>query len=222
VIGRVAQFNGLSQITVDSIVRLATGRPLKAATAVDSLSEATESDLVKITGYQIVNPTQWNTGVGTGFTVRVSNGTRNIDLRIDNDCELFNQPVPTGVIESITGIGGQFDSSVPRNSGYQLFPRRATDIVIQTSVKNQAEESISIFPNPNNGSVNLEFPSSWNGQEILLTLVSTSGKNLATISTNSQNAGTDLSKELQTAGSGIYFLRATASGKSFNKILIKN
>ncbi|HOY97458.1 MAG TPA: Calx-beta domain-containing protein, partial [Catalimonadaceae bacterium] len=134
-IGKVTAFNGLSQIDLDSVKVLGTNRPLKQPEVITSLNEAAESKLVKLVGWQILNPASWTTGQGSGFTVRVYKNLDTMDLRIDNDCPWFNQPVPTGILD-IIGIGGQFDASIPRNSGYQFLPRRLADIYAQgTTVK---------------------------------------------------------------------------------------
>lgn len=127
-IGLINSFNGLAQITVDSVRRLATNRPLQQPRLVNQLDESTESDLVRLEGWQLSNPAAWPSfPSGSGFTVKIKKGSAEIDLRIDNDCDLFGAPAPTGYL-NIVGIGGQFDSSIPRNSGYQLLPRSMADI----------------------------------------------------------------------------------------------
>ncbi|TAE58127.1 MAG: T9SS C-terminal target domain-containing protein, partial [Bacteroidetes bacterium] len=129
VIGKVEQFNGLAQMgTLDTIIVKAAARPLEAAVVVDSLGEFTEHELVTIECVTLVNPAQW-TGTGSGFTAAITNGTTTFDLRVDNDVTLYSQPAPTGYF-SVTGLGGQFDSSVPRTSGYQLLPRYIADLVV--------------------------------------------------------------------------------------------
>jgi DNA/RNA endonuclease YhcR with UshA esterase domain len=129
-IGQITQFNGLSQLSLDSIRVLAKNRPLVAPLVVTNLDENTESRLVKVEGWQITNPSAWTPGQGSGFTVRIKKGNDSLELRIDNDCPWFTQPIPTGILD-ILGLGGQFDASVPRNSGYQLLPRFLSDIFVQ-------------------------------------------------------------------------------------------
>lgn len=127
-VGLINSFNGLAQITVDSVRRLATNRPLRLPRLVNQLDESTESDLVRLEGWQLSNPASWpSLPGGSGFTVKIKKGSSEIDLRIDNDCDLFGAPAPMGYL-NIVGIGGQFDSSIPRNSGYQLLPRSMADI----------------------------------------------------------------------------------------------
>jgi len=221
-IGKVAQFNGLSQLNIDSIVLLATGRTLKTPTLVDSLSEAWESDLVKVTGYSIQNPSQWTTGAGTGFTVKITTGTRTLDLRIDNDNPLFSLPVPTGNILSIIGLVGQFDSSIPRNSGYQLFPRRLADIEIETGVKEAFNQNtIAIYPNPGNGRVTFKFKSDQD-QKIDLLLFNALGETILQTSGNEEEVGKITSVILSNKPMGIYHFRLLIGNELQVKTLIKN
>jgi plastocyanin/predicted extracellular nuclease len=127
IIGTLSQFNGLSQISGDSIVVLSQGNPIPTPTVVTALDESTESELNRINGVTILDPSQW-TNAGSGFNVDISNGTDTFSMRIDNEVDLFSQPVPVGVFD-VVGIGGQFDGSDPRNSGYQILPRYAADII---------------------------------------------------------------------------------------------
>ncbi|HOY97364.1 MAG TPA: Calx-beta domain-containing protein, partial [Catalimonadaceae bacterium] len=131
VMGTINVFRGLSQITPDSMVVLATGRNLKNPTVALKVNESLESDLVRINGVQLVDPTKWTTGVGaTGFTVKVFKGTDTTDVRIDNDCPLYSQPAPIGTFD-IVGMGSQFSvtTTSPWNGGYQLIPRKLADVI---------------------------------------------------------------------------------------------
>ncbi|MDX1909658.1 MAG: lamin tail domain-containing protein [Bacteroidia bacterium] len=130
IIGTVSHFNGLNQmINLDTIIVVATGRPLALPVLVTALDETTENELVTLECVKLVNPTQW-TGTGSGFTAQITNGTATFDLRIDNDVALYSQPAPVGYF-AVTGLGGQFDSSDPRTSGYQLLPRTIADIEVE-------------------------------------------------------------------------------------------
>jgi hypothetical protein len=211
-IGKVAQFNGLSQINLDSIVVLATGRTLKSPTPVDSLSEAYESDLVKLTGYYLQNPNQWFVGSGTGFTVKITNGFRTFDLRIDNDNPLFNLPAPTGNILSITGLVGQFDSSIPRNSGYQLFPRKVSDIEIGTSVSELAyKPEVVVFPNPTSGSFQIK--SNFGEDKMDIEIFNNQGMKLVGIEGNQDSVNEKLLPFSSRFPKGLYVMKVT-EGKS--------
>ena len=133
VVGLVTCFNGLSQIVIQSVQLHANNRPLVNTREVMFLSESTESMLVKLRNLEFI-PTSWPASPsGSGFTAKAFRGVPGttdyieFDIRIDNDCDLFGSPVPTGKVD-VVGLGGQFDSSIPKDSRYQLSPRRSTDI----------------------------------------------------------------------------------------------
>lgn len=133
VVGTVGQFNGLSQINVDSVTVISTGIALPAPQVVTAMSEATESRLIRINNLTMVNPAQWPIpgATGSGATVRVVSGTDSFDIRIDADVNLFGSPAPVGPF-SIIGIGGQFTTATPRVGGWQLLPRYVADLISST------------------------------------------------------------------------------------------
>jgi hypothetical protein len=151
IMGKIEVFRGLSQINPDSMVVLATGRPQKAPVVVTTaLEETQEADLLRLNNLTLVNPAAW-TPAGAGFTVQVTNGTTTYDVRIDNDCPLFNQPAPTGGF-SLIGMGAQFATSTtaPFTGGYQLIPRKLTDLIPDVSVDPLCScvRDLQVFPNP--------------------------------------------------------------------------
>lgn len=127
VTGNVTQFNGLAQIGLIDIDFESTDGPAPNSTVVTSLGEDTESQLVTLENVHLVNSNEWS-GLGSGFNVRVTDGsTDTFAVRIDADVDLYNMGYPQGTF-NVTGIGGQFDSSVPHTDGYQLLPRYTEDI----------------------------------------------------------------------------------------------
>lgn len=126
--GVADQFNGLAQLSnLESIELISQGNPISEPVLVTSLSEATESQLIKIECVTIVDPGQWSNS-GSGFNVLVSNGTDEFAMRIVNAVDLYGATPPTFSFDVI-GIGGQFDNSSPFLSGYQIFPRGAADLI---------------------------------------------------------------------------------------------
>lgn len=146
--GTVNQFNGLTQITPSSIVLVSQGNAIPNPADVDQLSELTESRLVVFECATVLDPTDW-TNSGSGFNVEVSNGTDTITVRVDNNTDLYNEPVPTGEFD-VVGIGGQFDFSSPFTEGYQLLPRSSADIL----APNCAAPCENPFPAVDNSSLN--------------------------------------------------------------------
>jgi len=120
--GTIGQFNGLTQIEVDSIVLVNSGNAIPAATVVTTLDETTESELIRIENF-------WVDAVSApNYTL--SDGTNTVVMRIDSDTDIpGNVDFNLGdTICYVIGIGGQFDNSSPYTDGYQFFPQRAADV----------------------------------------------------------------------------------------------
>lgn len=125
--GMITQFNGLAQINIDAINLISSGNTLMNPAIVTTLDESTESQLVTLENVHVVDPNEWNNS-GSGFNVRVTDGSSDtLIVRIDADVDLYDKGYPQGTF-SVTGIGGQFDNSVPHTDGYQLLPRYTADI----------------------------------------------------------------------------------------------
>ncbi len=155
--GVIGFFNGLTQINAEEIELLSANNALVAPSEVTALNESTESQLVKINGLTLVNPSQW-TNAGSGFNVDVTNGITTFQMRVDADVNVFGTPAPVGAF-NLTGIGGQFDSSSPYDAGYQIFPRYLEDIDFASSVLDPALiEGLKLYPNPVADWLTLESP----------------------------------------------------------------
>jgi hypothetical protein len=129
--GFVDQFNGLTQIRVDSIMIISTGSALPAHTLVTALDETTESQLIRME-----NLTVTNVPGGSSKNIDVFDGTNTFTMRVDADTDVLDSITFNigDVICSVNGIGGQFDNSNPYTSGYQIFPMRSTDVVFAPTV----------------------------------------------------------------------------------------
>ncbi len=154
--GRISQYKGLAQIKPDEIELIASGQPLFDPTVVTALGEETESQLIKITNLTLVDPSQWPAEPsGSGFNVEVTDGTNTYMMRVDNDTEVFAMAAPTGAFD-LTGIGGQYDGSIPYTEGYQIFPRYNADINIIEDVNDNALSGfVRLSPNPVTATLNL-------------------------------------------------------------------
>ncbi len=147
--GEIGHFNGFLQLELDSIDFISSGNTLHEPEVVTTLDEVSESKLVRLIGVTFVDPSQW-TGSGSGFNVEVTDGTNTFDIRIDADTDLYSMAAPSGSdVYTITGLGGQFDNSDPRDEGYQLLPRSSADIWNTTSTfEPRLSEDIEFYPNP--------------------------------------------------------------------------
>jgi hypothetical protein len=153
IMGKIEVFRGFSRIAPDSMVRFATGRPIKAPVSVTTISENNESDLLKLLQVSLVDQAAWTTGSGaTGFTVQVTDGTNTTDVRIDNDCPLYTIAAPAGTF-SLVGMGYQFASgTAPWIGGYQLIPGKLADLTPTSSVDPicKCKSDLKVAPNPGN------------------------------------------------------------------------
>lgn len=150
--GRIIQFNGLIQIDPDTIIKLSGNNLLVTPLTVPAPVETTESSLIRINNCRLVNDAEWTTGMGNGgFNIRLvsdDNPQDTILVRIDNDTETYNAPLPNQPF-NITGIGSQFDSDSPFTSGYQLLPRYNNDISTLVGLKEADFSSeVTLAPNP--------------------------------------------------------------------------
>ena len=124
--GEVAQFRGLTELKPDSIYLLNQGNTLPMPSIETSLDESTESELIQLIGFNLVDPTQWPS-TGSSVNVDITNGTDTLTMRIDSDTDIDGSPAPAGTFD-VTGVGSQYDSSSPYTEGYQVLPRMLTDI----------------------------------------------------------------------------------------------
>ncbi len=149
--GILNQFNGLLQIFPDTVIKVSENNMLVTPQVVQNHSEDTESKLIRINNLRYVDAAQWATGMGTGFSVFMvsdANPFDTIQVRIDNDVDLFNELAPPTPF-NLTGIGGQFDSSDPFTSGYQIAPRYIPDVSTLVGIQ-EADYSglVQLSPNP--------------------------------------------------------------------------
>lgn len=151
VYGSINQFNGLLQIFPDVLFKISENNPLVAPLVVLNHDENTENKLMRINNLRYIDPAQWATGQGTGFSVFMvsdANLSDTIQVRIDDNVDLFNQPPPPAPF-NLTGIGSQFDPVVPYSEGYQIIPRYIADVSSLVSSKTvDFSASVRIAPNP--------------------------------------------------------------------------
>jgi hypothetical protein len=130
--------------------------------------------------------------------------------------------VPTGNILSITGLVGQFESSIPRNSGYQLFPRKVSDIEIGTKTDAFSKKmDLQIFPNPSTGLVNIKI-----GQNIdsrfEYAIYNSLGVQISNSKGNSIELSKTVSESLTACNPGIYYIKIKVDKELIIEKLIRN
>ena len=205
--GEIDFYNGLLELKVNSIVVASTGNALPAHRLVTTLDESTESNMIEMRGLTV---TAASSATSSSVNYTLSDGTNTFTMRVDGDTDVHDSTrfVVGDTICHIKGIGGQFDSSSPYLSGYQIFPMRFSDIDTCTSVgiaDQNIESDWSIFPNPSNG----EFTFSSTGLESNTTnvkITDISGRTIRTITIN--NTASNFSKviDLNNQSKGLYFM----------------
>jgi Lamin Tail Domain/Bacterial Ig domain/Secretion system C-terminal sorting domain len=215
--GRIGQFNGLTEIQPDTIIKVSANNTLVNPTVVTKLGENTESKLVRINKVRLVNPSEWTTGMGaSGFNVRVVSDDNLADtlvLRIDRDIETYNAPVP-GEPFTLRGIGGQFDASNPFTSGYQILPRYNADISTLVNVRIvDFSKNVQISPNPGKDKIWLK--SDLNFDRV--SIVWANGQVVKSFEKPAQNFEISLTDMI----SGMYFIRFEKDGTAWSTKFIK-
>lgn len=145
--GVIGQFNGLTQINVDTIFATGNTNTLVPSTDVTALDESTESQLIRITDLTVVDITP-----AGGLNVNMSDGTNTYLMRIDFDTDIteeFINGIDGATVINLTGIGGQFDGSEPYDEGYQILPRSQADFefIVATTEPSWGAATL-LFPNP--------------------------------------------------------------------------
>lgn len=212
--GTVGQFNGLTQISPDTITLNSSGNTLVTPPTVTALDETTESELVTITNLTIVDPASWDVS-GAFFNADFTDGTNTYSIRIDNDVDIAGTTpfvLATDVVK-ITGIGGQFDNSDPYTDGYQLLPRYAADIEVITSTNNKLKESVRMYPNPMNEVFVIETTENIETVRISNAL----GQVVKTLNNVNGTTTVDVADFTQ----GVYFVTFTTEANNFTQQIIK-
>jgi plastocyanin len=155
VLGKIGQFNGLTQVFADSILVLETGLATVTPTIVTALDESTEAQWITIENVNFVDPiATFPTGSNN---IDVTDGTNVFTLRIDSDTDIPGGAAPQ-VDFSVTGVGGQYDTSDPYDSGYQLFPCGLGSFTPNDVSGFSGAEllAVSVIPNPFNDFIEIK------------------------------------------------------------------
>ena len=156
--GKVLQMNGLTYFAADSVSKINPGVQISPV-VVSSLDETSESELVTMKGYRLVDGTKWDTtGENGSFEVKANNGSDTITLKIVSGTDLYiNSAKPVHEFD-VTGIGSQNDLTIPYLKDYYLIPRSMSDIDQSTGIEpeNSMNEKVELYPNPTSGVINIK------------------------------------------------------------------
>jgi plastocyanin len=151
--GVIDQYNGLTEVIPDSIEVLSTGNATVIPSLVTGLNEDTESQWITIQNVDFVTPIA--TFASGSSNIDVTDGTNVYTLRIDSDTDIPESSTPQGPFD-VTGVGGQYDSSDPYDSGYQLFPCGLGSFVPSSTTQLDETMILNVFrayPNPFNNMI---------------------------------------------------------------------
>ncbi len=128
--GTVGFFNGLTELITPTFLNIVghPGEPTPVAATLAGLiadGESFEAQLVQVENLELQTGAVWP-ATGSNGTVTVTNGVDEFTLFIDRDTDIDGSAVPAGTFD-LSAVIGQYDSSSPYTSGYQLIPRSLAD-----------------------------------------------------------------------------------------------
>jgi len=127
VTGDVSQYNGLTELipaNESDIMVVSTGNPVPfpiVLTIAQYIADA-ESFESRLIGFMNLTKVGGTWPSGANGTIQMSDGVDTIDVYIDKDTDLDNNPEPTWP-KDVIAIGSQFTTSTPPNDGYEVDPR---------------------------------------------------------------------------------------------------
>jgi hypothetical protein len=207
VTGTLNTFNGKLEITTgggcDTVLveidgPAAVPAPLDVNTC--TLGESTEGRLVRLR-YPTTN-TPAGTVLGSNATYRVTSCVPDsTDLFIDGDTNIDGTTLQSQQME-ITGISGQFDSTSPFTSRYQIVPRSTADIIYLTPsgtgdlVVNSKPRLFQSTPNPFSKKTTIQYeipaasgPQAGAGVPVRINLFDIAGRKVTTLVDESKAPG---------------------------------
>lgn len=217
VTGEVSQFRGLMQIAADAIEFVDAGNTLFEPTVVTTLDESTESQLVTFNDLTFIDPTQFD-GASAAFNVDVVSPAMDtfvIRFYFDPTIDVPAGEVLTGI--SLTGIGGQFDTSEPFLDGYQISPRYAEDVTFNFTVSTEEPswaQTVELYPNPVRDFLRVQTP-------VVIDqalLIGTDGRILR----NWQPRADQLDINTADLAAGVYYLRLFGEGQWLTRKVLKH
>ncbi|HOA04230.1 MAG TPA: hypothetical protein PLF04_04250 [Candidatus Fermentibacter daniensis] len=136
VTGEIKQYNGLAEISPadqSDYVFVGAGAPPEPFPLVrhQGVGESVEGLLIRAGD---PGRTEWVTVAndpvqsGGGWNFNVWNGDTPIAVRVSGSTGISVSGIRAGARLFVTGVGGQYDSEPPYDSGYQLLPRYQSDL----------------------------------------------------------------------------------------------
>ncbi len=127
--GTVSEYNGLTEVIFTSLRIIGEDtlpKPLKLLPG-QPLNEDLEGSLVRVDTV-VVSSLPSYAGIGKSFTVQ--NGSAPITVYVYPNTGIDLSRIEPGKFISIVGIVGQYSTTPPYNTGYQLIPRNTADVKV--------------------------------------------------------------------------------------------
>ncbi|HLV39447.1 T9SS type A sorting domain-containing protein [Xanthomarina sp.] len=206
--GQLTEYNGIFQFLPSENLATASSTGNTLNPIVISVSEfLTNGENYESRLIALNNVTFQDTGVFVDNTdYNVADGSDVTVCRATfGDEDLIGSTIPT-VVSSITGLGGEF------NSTYQILPRYASDIAGPLSVNSYNSNSFNLYPNPtSNGFVNI---TSKTNEVIQVAVYDILGKQVLNNTVNNNRLN------VSTLTSGVYIMKISQNGQTISKKLV--
>lgn len=244
VVGKIDQYNGKSEIIPDDVATDITDNgagtvPSPAVLTITEIlanPETYEGMLIKIADVTKQSGTWPAAGSDANITITDNGGADSLTMRIDKDTNIDESDEGSYPL-TVTGILGQYDSSSPYTSGYQIIPRSTADLVWSpNSIHSERNNGFiaefklyANFPNPFNPSTTLRFDVPRNSDNMELAVYNVVGQKVKTLfsGTAAQGAYTaewdGTNQNGQNVPSGVYFsvLKSASFNQTIKMMLLK-
>ena len=132
--GIIQSFRGLIEFAPDTIIKIASGKTLKTPTAILTLGESNENDLVKMNNLMFyTTPTGGNwPATSTNVLCHTQGQTDTIIVRVLTGSTLAGTALPGASLFNIIGMVQQFSTSSAAPfafNGYEILPRTTVDVL---------------------------------------------------------------------------------------------
>ena len=232
VLGKITNFNGSVEIVPDALSDIinngkgdAVSPNEKTIAQLLANAEDYESTLILIKN---VSKTSGTWAAGQNITISDNGGTSLLTLHIDSSTDLGSNPEPAYPKDMI-GIFSQYDQTSPYTTGYQIKPRKYSDIKNPVSVEEEVlptkYELSQNYPNPFNPSTTIKYSipivGAQNFVPVELKVYDVLGREIATLVNEQKPAGSyEVNFDASKLSSGIYFYTLSSGSKNITKKMI--
>jgi hypothetical protein len=156
---------------------------------------------------------------GGGYNFAVWNGQASLAVRVNGSTGIGVTGIEPGVMLFLTGLGGQYDSEPPYDSGYQVLPRYQEDLdVYSPDIPSSFHLDVSVSPfSPGTGEFTVVEYGGPDGCRFTLRVFDRAGRTVATLASSRPGGevmewdGRDDSDEFLPIGPYLMLLEGTDS-----------